>query len=211
MSADRPTAVTLDEGKIRVALGDPDTPGLVLFTIAVYVFGDGVMGDPDEGIDQLDPAEMWAGFNSRFGTWVTEEGENKLNAIIAGLEGGKFWRDLNTFMAVSTALFAGDLGDLIDVGFEDLSATEIMWAVLEMALAWDSDETPEYSRDVRQYVDGVLVYEQEDQAANAAEVERAYVAMLDQLVELGIPPSMIRALDEEYGEVMEDLADGQLS
>ena len=211
MSEDRPTAVKLDEGKIRVALGDPDTPGLVLFTIAVYVFGDGVMGDPDEGIDQLDPAEMWAGFNSRFGTWVPEEGENKLNAIIAGLEGGKFWRDLNTFMAVSTALFAGDLGDLVDVGFEDLSATEIMWAVLEMALVWDSDETPEYSRDVRQYVDSVLVYEQEDQTSNAAEVERAYVAMLDQLVDLGIPPSMIRALDEEYGEVMEDLADGQLS
>jgi hypothetical protein len=121
-----------------------------------------------------------------------------------------FWQDLNTFMAVSTALFDGDLGDLINVGFEDLSATEIMWAILEMQLAWDSDETPEYSRDVQEYVDQVLLQEQEDQTDNATEIEKAYVAMLDQLVDMGIPTSMIRALDEEYAVVMENLADGQL-
>lgn len=195
---------------MRVALGDADTPGFVLLTIALHVFGDEVFGDPDEGVDQMDPSEMWAGLNFRFGTWVTEEGENRLNAIITGLQDGKFWRDLNTFMAVSTALFDGDLGDLINVGFEELSATELMWAILEMQLAWDAEETPDYSRDVQEYVDQVLLREQEDQTDNATEVEKAYVAMLDQLVEMGVASSMIRALDEEYAEVMENLADGQL-
>jgi hypothetical protein len=201
----------LDEGKMRVAVGDPDTSGIVLFTIALYIFGDEVLGDPDEGIEQMDPAEMWAGFHSRFGTWVTEEGENKLNAIITGLQEGRFWRDIDTFMAVCTALFDGDLGDLIDVGFEDLSATELMWAVLEMQLAWDSEEIPEYSLDVREYVDDILLREQEDQTDNATEVEKAYISMLDQLVDMGVAPSMIRAFDEEYAAVMENLADGQLN
>lgn len=208
--SDLRSAVTLDEGKMRVAVGDPDTPGLVLFLIALYVLGDGVMGNPEEGVDQMDPSEMWAELHTRFGTWVTEEGENRLNAITTGLQEGRFWQDLDTFMAVSTALFDGDLGDLIDVGFEELSATEIMWAILEMQLAWDSEEIPEYSRPVQEYVNDVLLREQEDQTENVTEVEKAYVAMLDQMLEMGVPTSMLRALDEDYAEVMDNLADGQL-
>ncbi len=210
MSPDHRQKIPLDEGKMRLALGDPDTPGLVLFIIASHMFGPEVLGDPDEGIDQIDPSELWSGLHSRFGTWVTEEGENKLNAIITGLQEGRFWRDLDTFMAVSTALFDGDLGDMITVGFEELSATEIMWAVLEMQLAWDSEELPDYSLDVQEYVDSVLLSEQEDQTENTTEIERAYVAMLEQLEEMGVPRSMIRAMDEDYAVVMENLADGQL-
>ena len=210
MSSEQNRPVKLDDGKIRLALGDPDTPGLVLFTIALYWFGPQVLGDPDEGIEQMDSAEMWSELHSRFGTWVTEEGENRLNALITGLQGGRFWTDLDTFMAVSTALFDGDLGDLITTGFEDLGATELMWSVLEMELAWDAEETPEFSLNIQQYVEDILSYEQEDQNANANEVEKVYLGMLDQLNEMGVPVSMIRAWDEEYSEVMENLADGQV-
>ena len=202
--------VKLDEGKIRVALGDADTPGLVLFTIALHWFGPAIMGDPEEGVEQMDMAEVWAGLNSRYGTWVTEEGENRLNAIIAGLQDGMFWRDINTFMAVSTALYDGDLGDLITTGFEDLSSTELMWAILEMELAWDSEETPEYSLDIQQFIERVLEEEQDDHYVSATEVEKAYLRMLDQLEELGVPASMIRVWDEEYAEVMDNLADGSV-
>ena len=204
------TPVQLDAGAIRKAIGDPDTPGLVLFTIALGAFGPAVMGDDEEGVEQMDPAEMWAELNSRYGTWVTEEGENKLNAIITGLADGSFWRDVDVFMAVATALFDGDLGDILDVGFEDLSATEIMWAILEMGLAWDSDEVPEFSLDVQQYVNSVMSYEQEEQEQNMLEVDQAYMAMLDQMRELGIPGSMIRAWDEEYAQVVAALEDGVL-
>ena len=157
----------------------------------------------------MDPALMWAELYSRYNTWITEEGENKLNALINGLRGGMFWRDLDIFMAVSTALFDGDLGDLITTGFEELSATELMWAILEMELAWDADETPEFSLNVQQYVEEVLANEQEDQNSNSQEVEKAYLVMLDQMRELGVPPSIIRAWDEEYAEVMEALEDGR--
>jgi hypothetical protein len=205
---DRP--LTLNTGKVRVALGDPDTPGLVLLIIALYEFGDAVFGDPEQGIEPMDPAEMWAELNSAYGTWLTEEGENKLNAIIAGLTDGAFWRDETVFMSVATALFDGDLGDLINAGWEELSATELMWAILEMELAWDSDDIPEYSLNVRTYIEDCLRREQEDMVENTKEIENSYLVMLKQLQDLGIPASMIRAWDEEYADVMERLESGSV-
>lgn len=205
-----PTPIQLDQGAIRKALGDPDTPGLVLYTIALYEFGPNLMGDPDEGIEPMDPTEMWAELHERYGTWVPEEGENKLNAILTGLGEARFWYDVDVFMAVATALYDGDLGDMVDVGFEDLSATEIMWAVLEMGLVWDSNDEPEFSLDIRQYINEVLAYEQEDQEENALEIEQAYVGMLDQLRDLGIPASFIRVWDDEYAQVVAQLEEGKL-
>jgi len=207
MSSSPRRPIKLIEGVITKALGDPDTPGLVLFTIVLHTFGDEVLGDPDQGIEAMDPAVMWAGLHDRYNTWVTEEGENKLNALITGLTDGMFWRDSDVFMSVATALFDGDLGDIIDVGFEELSAAEIMWAILEMELAWDSDDVPEFSLDVQQYVDKVLSLEQEDHDQNADEIEKAYLIMMEQLRQLGIPASMLRAWDEEYAQIAENLAD----
>lgn len=200
----------LDEGQIRVALGDPDTPGLVLFTIALYNFGDEVLGNPEEDVDPLDPALLWAELHSKYGTWITEPGENKLNAIMTGLRGGMFWTDFDVFLAVATALFNGDLGDLINSGFEELTSTEIMWAMLEMELAWDADDPPPFSMDIQQYVEDMLAMEVEDQDANIAAVEKEYILMLEQFRELGVPASMIRAWDEEYAEVMEEIAEGDI-
>lgn len=197
----------LNDGAIRSALGDPDTPGLVLFIIALQAFGPAVMGDPDNGIEMMDSAEMWADLNSLYQTWVTEEGENKLNAIITGLRDGQFWADLDVFMAVTTALFDGDLGDMIDTGFEDLTSTEIMWAMLEMGLAWDGDE-PEFSWPIQQYINEQMALEQEDQTENAMEVDAEYKRMLDKMRELGIPASTIRLWDEEYAEFVTQMEDG---
>lgn len=211
MSSAAPRPVQLDIGAIRGALGDVDTSGIVLFTIALWTFGDEVMGNSDEGIEAMDPSEMWAEFHSQYGTWVPEEGENKLNAIIAGLQGGAFWIDLTTFMSVTTALFDGDLGDLVTGGFEDLNATEIMWSVLEMELAWDSDNTPDFSLDVREYIEDALRMEQEDQVENSKAVEKNYLFALRQMQHLGVPNSIIREWDEEYAEVTEDLEDATIS
>lgn len=206
----RKTPIKLNEGKIRIALSDPDTPGLVLFTIALYTFGDAVMGDDEAGVEAMDPAEMWSELHTEYGTWMTDEGENKLNAVMTGLRGGMFWRDLDVFMSVATALFDGDLGDLVDVGFESLSATELMWAIMEMGLIWDEDDTPEFAAPVQRYIGEVLAYEQDDQTENANEVEKSYLMMLSQLRELGVPSSIIRAWDEEYADVMENLIEGDI-
>ena len=196
----------LNMGKARVALGETDTPALVLLTIAMWAFGDEVLGDPEQGVEAMDPSELWAGLNEIFGTWVSEEGENKLNAMTLALQGDLFYRDVEVFQAVCTALFDGDLGDLMATGFENLTATEIMWAVLEVELAReDEDGPPEFSSGVMDYISRALAMEQEDQESNSAEVKQAYVAMLDQLRDIGVPLSALRLWDEEYAETIEFL------
>lgn len=196
----------LDMGKARVALTDPDTPGLVLLTIAMWAFGDAVLGDPDAGVEPMDPSELWAELNDMFGSWVSEEGENKLNALTMALQGDLFYRDVEVFQAVCTALFDGDLGDLITTGFEDLTATEIMWAVLEVELAREDEEgPPEFSSGVQDYIGKALAREQDNQDENAAEIKLAYRSMLDQLKQIGVPVSAIRLWDAEYAETMEFL------
>ena len=195
--------LNLDVGKARVALGDPDTSAFVLLTIALWAFGDEVLGDPENNIEAMDPAEMWVGLNEVFGTWVTEDGENKLNALILGLQGDLFYRDVEVFSAVSQALFDGDLGDLINGQFDELSAVEIMWAVLEVELArQDEDGPPKFSDGVAELINRIMSIEQDDHAEDTGVVRTEYYRLLDQLRNIGVSVDAIRMLDEEYAETM---------
>lgn len=194
----------LNVPKARVALGDPDTAAFVLLTIAMWAFGDEVLGDPEAGIEAMDPAELWAGLNEIFGTWVSEEGENKLNALLLALQGDLFYRDVEVFQSVAQALFDGDLGDLINGQFDALSSVEIMWAVLEVELAREDEEgPPEFTSAITEMINDILVYEQEDHEEDVAAVKVEYYRMLDTLRDIGVPNNAIRLLDEEYAETME--------
>jgi hypothetical protein len=200
----RNSPVQIDIGKARVALGDPDTCAFVLLTIAMWTFGDEVLGDPEAGIEPMDPSELWAGLNETFGTWVTEEGENKLNALMLALQGDLFYRDIEVFSAVSQALFDGDLGDLINGTFDDLSTVEIMWATLEVELAReDEDGPPQFSDAITDMINRLLAMEQENHDDDIGMVRAEYYKLLDQLRDIGVPASAIRMLDEEYAETME--------
>ena len=200
----RNSPIQIDIGKARVALGDPDTCAFVLLTIAMWAFGDEVLGDPEAGIEPMDPSELWAGLNETFGTWVTEEGENKLNALMLALQGDLFYRDIEVFSAVSQALFDGDLGDLINGTFDDLSTVEIMWATLEVELAReDEDGPPQFSDAITDMINRLLLMEQENHEDDIGMVRAEYYKLLDQLRDIGVPASAIRMLDEEYAETME--------
>lgn len=198
--------VDIDPHKARVALGDPDTCAFVLLTIAMWAFGDQVLGDPENDVEAMDPAELWAGLNEMFGVWVSEEGENKLNALILALQGDLFYRDVEVFSAVAQALLDGDLGDLVQGQFDDLTAVDIMWAVLEVELARDDEQgPPEFSQGVADLISRSIALEQENQEENLAEVRAAYEQMLVQLRTIGVPLSAIRLLDYEFAETMEVL------
>lgn len=194
----------LDEGKCRVALGDPDTPGFVLLTIALWALGPALFGDDEREVERLDISEVWSELNERFGTWVTEEGENKLNALMLALDSDGFYKDPEIFMAVCNALYDGDLGDLIGGIAEKPSVIEIMWATLEVELAREmEDEPPPFSDAVRALVDEALMREQEDHDADTQVVWSAYQDLLDKLREIGVPLSALRLFDAEYAEVQE--------
>lgn len=206
MSQPHSPPIQLDVGKVRLALSDPETPGFVLLTIALHAFGDELLGDPDGAIEAMDTAEVWADLNEMYGTWVTEEGENKLNALLMALQGDLFYRDIEVFQSVCAALYDGDLGDLISSGFTELTAPEIMWAILEVELARDDEEEhPPFSSAIQDYITSMLSMEQEDQESNTAEIKNAYQDMLRQLRDIGIPMAAIRTLDSEYADTMEFL------
>lgn len=196
--------IQLDVGKARVALGEESTPAFVLLTIAMWAFGDEVLGDPEVGIEPMDPAELWGGLNEIFGTWVTEDGENRLNALMLALQGDLFYRDIEVFHSVCQALFDGDLGDLINGQFDDLSSVEIMWAVLEVELArQDENGPPVFADAITDLINRTLLTEPEDHNEDVNTVKVEYYRMLDQLREIGCPVAAIRMLDEEYAETMD--------
>jgi hypothetical protein len=152
----------------------------------------------------MDPAELWAGLHEIFDTWITEEGENKLNALLLALQGDIFYRDVEVFHSVAQALLDGDLGDLINGKFDDLSAVEIMWAVLEVELARDDDQgPPEFSYGVTELINRVMLIEPEGHEEDTTFVRQEYFRMLDQLRDIGIPNAALRALDEEYAATMD--------
>lgn len=195
---------TLDAGKCSAALGDPDTSALTLLTIAMWAFGDNVLGDPEANLEPMDPSGLWAGLNEMFGTWVTEEGENKLNALMLALQSDLFYRDVDVFSSVCEALMDGDLGDMVQGNFGELSSVEIMWAVLEVELAHDNEQgPPEFSQGIVDIISRALTIEQESQDENVATVKSYYEDLLHQLRDIGVPISALRLFDAEFAETLE--------
>jgi len=200
--------INLNRKRIASKLADPDTSGLVLLTIVLFEFGDAVFGSDD--VDQMDSAEMWADLHEIYNTWVIEENENRLNAMITGLTGGSFWQDVEVFSAVCETLIDGDLGDDVGFMFDNLSAVEIMWGMLEMSVALDGEEPPTLSMDVAELIDRVFTAEQEDQAENELMVEKEFQDMLQGMQEIGIPPAFIREIDESYEDLMSSVTDDEI-
>lgn len=193
-------------------LGDPDTPGFVLLTIILWAFGDAVFGnDHEEGMDS---AELWASVYDRFGVWVTEEGENKLNALMLAVDGDAFYRDPEAFRAVCEALPDGDLGDIIDGALGDLTLADMMWSLLEVRMTLEAimgeTDDPEFSPAVRSVIEQVRQEEAFEENAATEAIDDAFDDMLRRLEEIGCAPGALRLLDSRYdpsenpGEILSD-------
>ena len=134
----------LIEKEMPALLGDPDTQGIVLLTILLWAFGDSVAGE-----DPMDPAELWAACRERFGVWIPEEGENKVNALITAMGSDNFYLDPETFTALCMSLTSGDMGDLADGVMEELEAFEAAWGSVEVMLARKDEQPVEFSPSVK--------------------------------------------------------------
>lgn len=182
-------------------LGDPDTPALVLLTIAMWALGDAVLGDPDGDVDAEDPAEIWAALHDRFDTWISEEGQNKLNAIILALQGDLFYRDTDVFTAVVSALPDGDIADLIEGEIApDITLSDVLWAMMELDIATghDDETRPAFSPGVQALVDKEFRESQEDLTEVYAGVAEAFDDVVARLAEIGVPDSMLRIIVERH-------------
>lgn len=173
------TRQPLNESEMPRLLGDPDTQGIVLLTILMWAFGDAVAGE-----EAMDPAELWAATRERFGVWISEEGENKVNGLITALQSENFYRDPETFIAVCMSLASGDIGDLADGVMEELEAFEAVWGSIEVMLARDDEDVPDFSPSVRDIFEQASL--RDTQASVAEQVRRELEDMRSRLVSLGV-------------------------
>lgn len=199
-------AGNLDMGEVRKVLGDPDTHGLVLLTVILDAFGDRVFGDPDQELEPMDPAEIWAGINEIYGTWIPEEGENKVNALLLAMTSGLFYHDPQIFEAVTAALYDGDIADMIGGVFDKPSLIEMLWAITEVELANDEEQgPPDFGRDVQNYIDELMRIEGHEFDRAAAVVNDEFHDMMETLRRIGVPMAALRLLDREHAETMASL------
>ena len=169
----------LDPIACRQLLSDPDTQGLVLLTILLNAFGDRVAGD-----DAMDPAELWAETYDRFGVWIPEEGENRVNALITACSSTNFYNDPETFTAVCMSLASGDIGDLADGVMEELEAYEAAWGSVEVILARQDDEELEFAPSVQDLFDEAMTRDDESHVRN--EVQENMLDMRERFKMLGV-------------------------
>jgi len=185
---------------IREQLADDDTPAFVLMTIALSILGDQVFGS--EEVEALDPVMIWQGLYEKTGIRISPEQENKLQALMTGMEGSHFYEDTAIFSAVCSALYDGDLGDLINGMFDAPSLLEVMWSILEIELAREEEHgPPEFSPAVTNLITEIAAGDSYDMEAFQTDVESSYVDLITRLKALGVEDSALDLLHAEYAEV----------
>ena len=195
----------LNPAKVRRLLTDETAHALPLFTVALHTFGPRLF-EAEDG-EPMDPSEIWAELHEVYDAWITEDGENRLNALLMALQGGDmFYKDTEIFHAVCAALWSGDIGDLISGQLTALTPLEIMWATMCVELAREDEEgPPAFGYAVRDYMKKIFADEPDDQEQSNALLQEEFRYMLDQLRMIGVPAGALRLWDAEYAETVDYL------
>lgn len=126
----------LDRKGAAAAIMDDATFATTLHVICLVQYG--------EEIYTLDPLELYARLAEDFGATISEENENKLQAILLATSTDSFYEDIRAFQAVCNTLINGDPGA---ESFDELTVTEIFWGLWECDLNHGEDSvSPEIER-----------------------------------------------------------------
>jgi hypothetical protein len=177
---------------------DPNVAATILHTMILAAYKDEVYGDEDT--DALDPVELWVRVKEDFRVTVSEENENKLNALMFALSTDAFYDDPLAFTSICMALAQGDLGDLVDGMMEDLTVPEMLWGIYEVEL--NRDDQPEFSRAILALIDETIAEQADEIGVDVTDVVPSYeryVAeardeMFADMRKLGIEEQVIRKL-----------------
>lgn len=192
------TSLPFSRDSAADALSNPDTFGTVLHLIVLSAYGDELYGDPDNGVDPLDPVELYARIKEDFRVELTEEGENKLQAILLAVSTDAYFDDVSAFVAISHTLTNGDLGDLVNGFLEEISVPEFMWGAYEVLL--NRDDQPEFSAAVQREIQNIVASEsdEEDSAQEGASgsyyqryVDNQKLELAQQLTDLGLDEAQV--------------------
>jgi hypothetical protein len=120
--------------QMKKALLDEDSFATTLRLVLEEIYGPDVFGNPETGSPPYDPLLIWRSVYDDLGISIPEEGENRINALITAMSTSGFYTDTEAFSAVCNALYAGDLGDVVSAGLDDLTVPEVLWGMFEVEL-----------------------------------------------------------------------------
>lgn len=178
-----PNKTTYDKRVAAQLLRDPSTFGVTLLSILGQAYGASVL--------DMDPLEVYALCEEDLNATLTEDGENRLNAITICATSDSFYKDPDVFRAVCTCLYDGDLGDLVSGAMEELSVAEMLWAIYEVGLL--HEEPIGFSPSVLKVIEYEIGQEATDGEDGNYEafVEQAKLELMEQLTLLNVPPEAL--------------------
>lgn len=169
------TKKDLNYKEVRVLLQDSDTFAFTLLTICIIAYGDQTF--------KVDPLTLYQYLKEDFNAELTDENENKLNALIACLVTNFFFKDLSTFKSVSQTLTEGDPG-LFDIIPDDPTLIEMLWAIYEVNLAYDDTDKETFSPEILQYIEDQMLENPEDSSLSTDLKKDTYQDMLNNNIKL---------------------------
>jgi len=182
----------------REILRDPSASATAKLIIAMAAYPDEVFGNPEKGIPPLDPIELWMVLEEDFGVSLPEQTENKINALVTALSTDAFYDRIEPFAAICSALYVGDMDDIIDQSFHELTLPELLWGIFEVELGREG--STDFSPGIENFILSRVHSEAEElQEGNPNQLisynERFVVNMqndlVDELTRLGVDPEWV--------------------
>lgn len=163
-------------------LENPETEATVIHYILLRKYG--------EELYSADPVDIYARIGADFHAQLSEEGENRLNALLLALTTDAPYDEEEPFEAVCMALASGTIPDGMDgamEGIDGLTVAEMLWGVYEMSI--NLDEVPEFSEAVVHFMARVM---EEEMSEDGAKHIDGYMAekrehMKEAFGRLGVP------------------------
>lgn len=144
---------SLDEKAVYNILTDDAAYGTVLLAICYVAY-------PDDLFD-VDSLELYLRLEEDFGAAPTDDNKNKLQALMTAVSTNFFYENLDAFKSICNSLIEGDPG-IGELGMEDPTVLEILWAVYEVGLVMDDDEDDAFSPSIERYIERAIYSEAED-------------------------------------------------
>lgn len=183
----------LNRDKVTEVLQDPESFATTLHTIILKEYGsDIIYGNPDQDIDPIDPLVLFSYLEEDFGINISEQLENKINAIMLATATTSFYETPLAFSSICLAIASGDLGDIVNGYFDDPTVPEMIQGIIEVQL--NHAEDTEFSNAAEQYIKDILDDESlddlEDPELDRIE-NRIKEDLFEELRSIGVPESFI--------------------
>lgn len=186
----------------REILRDPSASATAKHAVVLAAYPQELYGVEEEDIPPLDPIEIWMNVEEDFRVSLPEQTENKINAMMAAMATDAFYDRVEPFAAICSALYVGDMDDIIDQSFHELTLPEMLWGIFEVEI--NREGSTDFAPAIEQFILRQVHEEAEEQQVgnpnqlisyNERFVLKLKNDMLQELRSLGIDEALIAKID----------------